>query len=329
MKTVAIIGAGLSGLILAQQLKEYANLTIFEKSSYLSGRMATRYTKDFAFDHGAQFFTARSLEFKNFISKLVSEGVIAPWNAHFAEIDGKIVSESRIWDVNFPHYVGIPKMNSIGKYLAHDLPIYLNTPVSSIEQTKTKWLLKDCQKKSLGEYDWVISTAPAQQAAQFIPSQFNKINILKSVKMQGCYALMLGFLEPLTLPWDVALVKNSIISWISVNSSKPKRDSYFSLVVMTTNHWAEEHIVSDKQAIIHTMLEVASQITNHSLFKANYIDLKRWRYANAEKTTLPEPLIDTKNQFAACGDWCISGRVESAFLSAYHMAERLKVLLKD
>ncbi|MFZ9092741.1 MAG: NAD(P)-binding protein [Planctomycetaceae bacterium] len=43
MKSVAIIGAGLSGLTLANRLQNRAEVTVFEKSGGFGGRMATRH----------------------------------------------------------------------------------------------------------------------------------------------------------------------------------------------------------------------------------------------------------------------------------------------
>nr|MDJ0929273.1 NAD(P)-binding protein [Gammaproteobacteria bacterium] len=60
MTTIAIIGAGLSGLVLATRLSEHATVTVFDKSPRVSGRMATRRAPPYEFDHGTQFFTARS-----------------------------------------------------------------------------------------------------------------------------------------------------------------------------------------------------------------------------------------------------------------------------
>ena len=42
MKKIAIIGAGLSGLTAATQLREHAEVTVFEKSRGPGGRMETR-----------------------------------------------------------------------------------------------------------------------------------------------------------------------------------------------------------------------------------------------------------------------------------------------
>ncbi len=37
--------------------------------------MATRLSSPYDFDHGAQFFTAKSLNFKNFIEPLIKKGI--------------------------------------------------------------------------------------------------------------------------------------------------------------------------------------------------------------------------------------------------------------
>ena len=78
---LAIIGAGLSGLMLARQLASCASCDLFEKSRGLGGRLATRYTDDYQFDHGAPDFTATSAAFRAFVRTLEQAGVVAPWQA--------------------------------------------------------------------------------------------------------------------------------------------------------------------------------------------------------------------------------------------------------
>ena len=84
MTRVAVIGAGLSGLVAAGQLRKCSDVEVFEKSRGFGGRMATRYGADFEFDHGAQFFTARSAAFKDFLEPLVAHEIVACWHARFA-----------------------------------------------------------------------------------------------------------------------------------------------------------------------------------------------------------------------------------------------------
>ena len=46
------------------------------------------------------------------------------------------------------------------------------------------------------------------------------------------------------------MIHNEIISWVSVNSSKPDRDSNnFSLVIQSTNKWADKNLVVEKYAV--------------------------------------------------------------------------------
>ena len=113
MSRVAIIGAGLSGLTAARLLHDSCDVTVFEKSRGFGGRMATRYAGDFEFDHGAQFFTARSTEFKAFLTPLLADGVVDLWRGQFVELHRQTLNSSASWDDAYPHYVGVPRMNAI------------------------------------------------------------------------------------------------------------------------------------------------------------------------------------------------------------------------
>ena len=91
MDKVAIIGAGLSGLALANKLKNHFEVVVFEKSRGYGGRVATRRSGEFIFDHGAQFFKAKTEEFSNYIKPMIDQDIIDVWRARFVEIDnGKI-----------------------------------------------------------------------------------------------------------------------------------------------------------------------------------------------------------------------------------------------
>ena len=57
---IAIIGAGIAGLTTAKMLRDIAEVTVYEKSRGAGGRICTRYTDSFDFDHGAQFFIAKT-----------------------------------------------------------------------------------------------------------------------------------------------------------------------------------------------------------------------------------------------------------------------------
>ncbi|MFT6557053.1 NAD(P)/FAD-dependent oxidoreductase [Sneathiella sp.] len=323
MTDIAIIGAGLSGLTAANMLKDHFSITLFDKSKGVGGRLATRRSKPYNFDHGAQFFSPKTDDFKAFIAPMIKAGVIKPWRARFAEIDGRKVTQQWQWDAQKPHYVGAPGMNAIGKYLAKDLRVKLNTTVISIKQTGKKWHLEDEYGKALGAFDWVISTIPPKQAAQLVPANAPVQQILESTSMSGCFSVMLGFETPLPLAFDAAVVVNENISWISANQTKPDRGNSYSLLIHSTNKWADAHLDDDREDVLKYLCQHTGEIIGHDLRKAVHKSIHGWRFANIEKQSGPTHFADTQRKIALCGDYFIQGRMEAAFTSGAQVARTI------
>ncbi len=327
MIRVAIIGAGLSGLSLARLLGNRVEVVLFEKARGVSGRMSTRRAEPYYFDHGAQYFTARTKPFQEFIQPFINDGVIKRWLARYAKFDNDMVAELRDWNNDEPRYVGSPAMNSFAKSLSSDLNITLNTRIVSLDK-EDKWSLEDAEGHTYEGFDWVVSTAPSPQTAILFPKSFRYSKDIEKCDMRACFSLMLGFNHELNLDFDAAHVMNADISWLAVNSSKPNRSIATSLVVHSSEAFAEKHLEADPLEIQRHLSAETSRIiardTNDATFKA----VHRWRYANnAERKTLPV-LVDSESQLAACGDWCLGGRVENAFVSAHSLYGVMKKLLK-
>ena len=244
MKSIAIIGAGLSGLTVFHKLKNVANITIFEKSTKVGGRISVRVNNNFEFDHGAQFFTVKDKNFRSFLKPFIEREVVKQWNARFAEINGSRIEFQSKWGSEFPHYVGTPAMNSFLDSLSHNAQLIFETKVEGIKPHDDLWELYDNDHKSLGCYDWVISSAPAPQTKEILSRVFFFRDMLNEIKMSSCFSLMLGFSQPVEFGFDAAIVKNSDISWISVNSSKPDRTDNPSVLVHSSNEWADQNIDS-------------------------------------------------------------------------------------
>ena len=328
MQSIAVIGAGLSALTLARHLDGKAHVEIFEKSRGVSGRISTRRHEDYSFDHGAQFFRASTSQFQEFIAPLLEAGVVAPWQARFVEINNQSVGEPRIWDADFPHYVGVPSMSAIGKHLSQDLNIHLNTRVGSVRRHQGKWLLLSEQQDSLGEYDWLVCTAPARQSLDLLaPSVTLTRSLPNNSPMQACFSLMLGFAQPLELDFDAALVRGQDISWISVNSSKPGRGQRFCLLVHSTNKWADEHIDDDREQVISYLCQQTSLALGQDVSHAEHQAVHGWRYANIAKQEGPNHYFDIEHNLGLCGDWFIRGRIESAYTSGAALAQALAAAL--
>lgn len=410
---VAIVGAGISGLTLAKNLADTdcqhrVHVDIFEKSRGVGGRTSTRRAEPFQFDHGAPFFTCKSLDFQQFLYPLLQAGVLTDWQANVVEMSGTQVDKRYLWQAN-SHFVGIEKMNAIAKYLASQLPdnvdIKLGTRVAHIEKMKSaaqeiKWALtsdagikkvaKNKQDNNiavkdkvhtatntvgteaanqievnqpeqnqanadLGYYDWVICTAPAQQASQLVPKFLPFHASIADHNMQGCYALMLGFdddiAQHMTIDFDVALIKNSILSCITVNSAKPNRpDTGYCFTVLSDNQWADTHIDADQSWVQLQLLHAVSDSIGYDViqqYRPIHIGMHRWRFANTNphftnlNLTTPDSstkqlsdsskyapfLLDAEHQFAVAGDWLLKSSLENAFISGYTLGKRLQSLM--
>jgi len=327
MTRIAVVGAGLAGLVVASRLSTHHDVTVFEKSRGVGGRMATRRADPFEFDHGAQFFTAHTAAFQAFLQPLIAAGVVATWNARFAQLGAGPSPERRQWSDDYPHYVGVPGMNAVGKWLARDLRVETHVEVASVRRSGRCWRVTDTQRVDRGEFDWILLTAPAPQTARLAPASSGIDSRASNARMQACCALMLGFDTPVKLPWDAALVRDADISWLSANSSKPGRSDAFAIVAHSTNAWADANIDQDSALIQAHLLEECARIVGPAVAKPSHQALHRWRFANID-TQSGEPFhIDETEQLAVCGDWFIRGRVEGAFTSGDRLGDRLARLL--
>ena len=327
MSRVAVVGAGLAGLTIARHIGDIAQVVIFEKSRGPGGRMATRRVPPFEFDHGAQFFTAEEPAFITVVRSWQQAGVVKIWQPRFAEHDRGAVVAERDWDADHPHFVGTPGMNEIGRHLSSGLDVRLQTPVKSLNPRGSGWQLVAADGSELGVFDWLIVTAPAAQAAALLPESFAHHRALSDTQMQGCFALMLGFNQPRQLPWQAALVHNSDINWVSVNSSKPDRPAPFTLVAHSTGAFADAHMDEPLDSLQQHLCAELQDVTGIDAKHADFCQLHRWRYANIAARSGTAALIDADRRLAACGDWRIRGRIESAFSSAMMLAEHLRTTL--
>ncbi|MFM8703967.1 MAG: FAD-dependent oxidoreductase, partial [Planctomycetia bacterium] len=77
---VAIVGAGIAGLVAARELSlAGCSVVVLEKSRGVGGRMATRRIGQAVCDHGAQFFTVRGRAFGGIVAEAHDAGAVGQW----------------------------------------------------------------------------------------------------------------------------------------------------------------------------------------------------------------------------------------------------------
>ncbi|MEL7430380.1 MAG: amine oxidoreductase, partial [Pseudomonadota bacterium] len=178
-----------------------------------------------------------------------------------------------------------------------------------------------------GPYEWVTTATPAVQAAALLPHSFSHHQALSETKMDACFTLMCGFDNLEDPGFDGAFVEDDVIGWISVNSSKPGRQSNPSIVVQSRNDWADANTEMPREEVQEILEARAAQLTGIELARAPHRGLHRWLYASTSKPADQPFLLDGENRLAAIGDWCIRGRVEAAFESATAFAAELETRL--
>lgn len=332
---IAIIGGGLTGLFTATLLERafsqindqkindkslIPQITIFEKSRSV-GRLATRYrtdshtNKNWQWAFGAQFFTAKSASFQQFIEPWLKTELLQPWCAQVVNLVPINVTNQTAdiqlkeqWSRIQARYISIPKMTSWGRALADELQhttINFKTrvaPLAQYNQTLANKISKktelfDEEGNSLGSFDWVICTAPNGQAIELMAaSDFSEVAKITEPRMQACYTLMLGWDDNQPLPealrcqemaWDVAYVQDSILDRIFIEHQKPAHDELLpSITIHARNDWSEQHVDADIDTIKLHLLAAAQQALNwNEESTPSQIDCHRWRYAATVKVS--------------------------------------------
>ena len=332
---VAVVGAGISGLACARMLADHlAEVTVFEKSRGSGGRMSTRRGDYGAFDHGAQYFTARDARFAHMVSSWRDEGVVAPWNGRFAEVGASGAEPLE----QCRRFVATPSMSALCKHLAEGLAIHCNARVDSIERRDGAWSVRtvapDGAPSLHGGFDLVLCTAPAPQTALLLGACAPTLAAVASrVAMRATWSMMWASDRRAALPFDHAEILTGAagvgesLAWVSRISAKPGRadDGLDRWVVLARPEWSEERLerapaevcpdieraFADLGATLGVDLPAPIHATAH-----------RWRFALASREGGAGSMLDAASGIGMAGDWMRGTRVEDAYLSGIALAGR-------
>ncbi len=186
MKTCLIVGAGMAGLTAARVLQRQGwRVQVADKGRNVGGRMATRRQGPMAFDHGAQFFTARSPEFRRELQQWLAEGWAARW----------------FGDPGHERYRSSSGMNGLAARLGEDLEIKLGVTVRSISPAGGGWAAFSAESEPL-RADAVIVTAPVPQSAAILGGLLTRgvQAELAAIVYDPCLALLAALTRPSGVP---------------------------------------------------------------------------------------------------------------------------------
>jgi predicted NAD/FAD-dependent oxidoreductase len=315
VKSIAIIGAGIAGLSAARALMGRADVNVFERFETLGGRLETRAAGAFQFDCGAQYFTAKSKGFKDFIIPYIEKGIVAPWRPRMQNARSALSLQN-------DKFVGAPHMSALAGAMSEGLNIIKDTHITKIERLGSTWHLTDHRDDLWGKYDAVILAVPPQETRLLLPKKFKQRGALNRAEMAPSLTLMLGFKGPWAGEWDALMPRDGPIGWAAVNSTKPGRDgSVTAITLQSTSDYALASIGEEKAKVIADMLNHFAQIGGVDSRLAVHKSLQVWGQAKVITPAGHDCLSDPVQGLYVCGDWCIKARVEAAFISGQAAAK--------
>ncbi|WP_119166064.1 NAD(P)/FAD-dependent oxidoreductase [Algihabitans albus] len=312
--SVAVVGAGLAGLICARHLAAGGSaVTLFEKSRGLGGRLATRRVgQSLSFDHGAQFITARGAAFRALLQDLEAAGALAVWRPQI--VGAKAGRRNTTW------WVGTPGMTALFRPLAEGLELRLATRVLAVTEGAEGLRLGLEGDEAAGPFDRLVLAIPQIQAAELLAGR-PEADALASVRVAPCWTAMLAFAEPLKTGFDVRQADDGLLSWIARNASKPGRDPAAETWVLQADpDWSAAHLEQEGSEVLAELTSTFAAVAG-PLPAAIHATAHRWRYARTV-TPLGRPFLG-EDRILVGGDWCLGARAEAAYDSGLAMAEAI------
>jgi len=341
---IAVVGAGLAGLVCAQQLQRAGySVIVVDKSRGVGGRLATRRLAGVRADHGARYLEDQGPYTEELIPILRDRGLLKSWTGtvHHVSPSGDIKpAEERAC------YVAPDGMTSVAKFLAEGLTVWNGQRVTALTPThsNTRWTLTLEPLPGHAilplRVRGVVLAIPAPQAAALLEPlvaeglPVDMLETVQSVQFDPCITAIAVYPEGSETPdsptWNALhFDDHPSLGWISLESRKRDTDGRRVVLLQSNGRFAQEYLeAASLETLGHTLLNEAAAFLPGSE-KPEVLQVHRWRYAqvsqgleNCPSTAAPLPLVCT-------GDWCGGSHLESALETGEAAAWAINARLKQ
>jgi predicted NAD/FAD-dependent oxidoreductase len=313
-----IIGSGLAGLSAANKLANSGlNVVIVDKGRGVGGRLAVRRIGEAVFDNGAQFFTARSEQFKACVSEWLKLGIAEQW---YQSYPGQ--------PKGHPRYRGIPNMVSIAKHLAKNQSLRQSTRVENLNYDGHYWVVELENAETIHARSMVI-TSPVPQTLELLnnivlPSELTER--LEKIQYESCISVMAVLDSPTKLEEPGAIaIDQGPIAWISDNHKKGA-SPIPAITIHASGDYSAAHFNCERLAVGKELIELARPLFGD----ANILDFQvhGWLYSKPITTDNDASLLVSKGQqmppIVLAGDAFAGPRFEGAVLSGWSAAKQIR-----
>jgi renalase len=312
---VAVVGAGIAGLVCAQQLRRSGyRVVVLEKSRGLGGRVATRRLAGTWADHGLRYLEVQGALSTQLIQTLVQQGIVHQW------------ADSQ-W-ADSPRYVAPDGITAIAKFLSTGLEIRRSQRVQTLTllPDRTWSLTLEAADQADLTAAAVVLAIPAPQALALLEPLADRLppaslEALQSVQFAPCITAIATYPAGLAkLSQTQAQLPDADIAWVGLEFSKQTsrlEDSKLAIVVQSSAAFADRHLdQADLNAVGRHL------ITEAKLLDPEELQVHRWRYAFVSHPW-QEPTLSFDSALWCCGDWCGGDRLENALQSGLATAAQL------
>ncbi|GCE27843.1 NAD/FAD-dependent oxidoreductase [Dictyobacter alpinus] len=340
MPTVAIIGAGLSGLAAAHTLQDAGyTVTLFEKSHSVGGRAATRKRGGFIYDHGAQYIKEGTPTSLAWITQRFRAPDLLDIKKPVWTFTGSGTIQEGDQDQNAEQKLNYRSgLNTLPKKMAEGLTIRSDTRIDRVQRTNSGWQLFDQSGQSHTNFDLLVITIPSPQARALIQDSMLDPGVQQAIMQHlspasynPLISVMLGYHpRPQTRPY-YALVnsdKKHAISWLAWEHEKAEERAPANsglLLAQMAPDYSREHMESSDALIVQQVAQQVATLIQEELPEPVFSDIQCWHYALPAQKVGAEPLNQQTIPYglAFCGDAFVGGRLHLALENGITVAQQL------
>lgn len=302
-------------------------VTVLDKGRGVGGRLATRrLTVDgqtATFDHGAQFFTARSPQFQESVARWQSAGIAGEWfrGQTKAKLNGITAAEAE----GHPRFYAADGMTAIAKDIAASLDIRLNHKVTHISRDGMQWSVRTDDGTRFVA-DALLLTPPVPQSLALLAADDFQLPdamraALETMQYESCIAAMIVLDEPGKIPAPGALVfDEEPIYWLADNYQKGVSTVPGSVTIHAAPQWSRDHYTLDDDITIKVLCDAVAPFLGAEV-KASSI--ARWRYSKPIAPREDGCLALFEERLVFAGDAFGGAKIEGAFRSGLAAAQAL------
>ena len=207
MSSFCVIGSGISGATIANLLNKKHNVDLYDKARGLGGRSSfKRLDKIRGFDHGTQYFSPKTPEFKKFTKKLIEKKILKIWGGNH-----KFLSDKTKENKKHVKVIGRKGNNDISKYLLKNVRCYFQSELKKINFQSRKWNLI-FNDGEIRNYENLILTCPFPQLKKLSKKYIKNSFIKEKIKMDANITILIE-IKKTNLGYSSFLFNDRILGW--------------------------------------------------------------------------------------------------------------------